>query len=517
MLSENHVKGIVARSLCPEVAAHMGLYSGKRLRDGSIEPDVNGKILCFPYMEREKEVNTKYRWSEDGQRRFMQRKDAVKTLFNANCLLDEEMLKVLENGDAELVWTEGEFDTIAAVECGFAHTVSVPDGALPARDKNGKLIHVPDDADDLDPEDDDKFSFMGLLMPQLQRVKTHVIAVDDDEPGRRLAKELVRRLGPARCRWIKYPTEEVVPDKKNDGRFRTCKDLNEVKMYFGADKVREIIENSLEWPVSGLYKLSQYPEVEIPEMVELGLSKEFDEHVKFYAGMFVVCTGVPNMGKSTLINQASVILAKKHKWPIAIFSGEKGVKPFLAQELMTGFLEKEKKEWTAEDKARATAFVERYYQFIDYDDERDDIEMDVEFIIKRAETAVFREGTKALIIDPWNELEHRFPKHMTMTQYVGDAIRQLKRFAKRTGCAVFVVAHPTKVPGGEVPSLYNISDSAHWANKPDLGLVVHGDDPTLTERDIHIKKVRLKRIAGNVGMVKLQFDERTNLFVPPEF
>jgi twinkle protein len=106
---------------------------------------------------------------------------------------------------------------------------------------------------------------------------------------------------------------------------------------------------------------------------------------------------------------------------------------------------------------------------------------------------------------------------MTMTQYVGDAIRQLKRFAKRTGCAVFVVAHPTKVPGGEVPSLYNISDSAHWANKPDLGLVVHGDDPTLTERDIHIKKVRLKRIAGNVGMVKLQFDERTNLFVPPEF
>ena len=517
MLNERHAKGIEDRGLSVELAAAMGLYSARRLRDGSIEADLDGNILAIPYWEGDQEVNTKYRWQQDGQRRFQQRKDAVKTVYNANVLLGEETMSRLEIGTDSLIWTEGEFDCQAVLLSGYDTCISVPDGAPPARDKNGKLIPVPDDDRDIDPEDDDKFSFMSHLMEPIMQVKHHIIATDGDEPGGRLGKELVRRLGAAKCFWIEYPKDEVVPDKKRDGKLRACKDMNEVKKYLGPEKVREIIDNAKPWPVSGLFRLSDYPEQEIPAMCEIGISELLDQHMKFYQGQFVVCTGIPNVGKSTFINQVAVLLAKRHKWPVAIFSGEKDVKPFLAHELMTAFLEKDRKAWTFEEKKRAEGFVERYFQFIDYDESMD-TEIDVEFLLNRAATAVFRDGVKMLIIDPWNELEHNRPMNVSLTEYVGKMIKKLKRFAKQFGVCVVVVAHPTKLAAEQVPGLYSISDSAHWANKPDLGIVVHGGDPeNPNAREIIIPKVRLKRIAGNTGTVQLSFNEQTGLFVKPDF
>lgn len=517
MLSEKHAKGIEGRGLCLDLAADMGAYSARRLRDGSIEPDIEGNILALPFMEYDQEVNTKYRWSQDGERRFQQRKDAKKTLYNANVLLNDETMTRLEAGTDELIWTEGEFDCWAVLMTGYDTCVSVPDGAPPARDKNGKLIEVPDDDRDIDPEDDDKFAFMGRLMDPIMKVKHHIIATDGDEPGGRLAKELVRRIGAAKCFWVEYPKDEVVPDKKRRGKFRAPKDMNEVLLYMGKDAVRKMIEEAKPWPVKGLYRLSDYPEQEIPQMCEIGISELLDKHMKFYEGQFVVCTGIPNVGKSTFINQASVLLAKRHKWPVAIFSGEKDVKPFLAHELMTAFLGKARADWSQEEKKRAEAFVQRYYQFIDYDDTGDD-EIDVKFLLDACAAAVFRDGVKMLIIDPWNELEHNRPMNISLTEYVGKMIKMLKRFAKQFHVCVVVVAHPTKLGADVVPGLYSISDSAHWANKPDLGIVVHGGDPeNPNARQIIIPKVRLKRIAGNTGVVMLSFDERTGLFVAPDF
>lgn len=521
MISEKHAQGIESRGLSIETAVDMRTYSGRRSRDGSIVPDENGNILCFPFFEEgEVAINIKYRWAEDGQRKFQQKKGAPKTLYNASVLFDKELMKLLEMGDESLIWVEGEFDVWAAKECGYQTVVSVPDGASPARDGTGKLIHVPDDDRDIDPEDDDKFSFMGRLMDQLMKVKTHIIAVDGDEPGSRLAKELVRRIGAAKCYWIKYPEDAVVPDKKNKGGSRGCKDLNEVKQYLGADKVREVIDTAKPWPVKNLFRLNDYPDVEIPPMIELGISKDLDEHMKLYPGQFVIATGVPNVGKSTLINQLVVLAAKRHKWPVVMFSGEKDVKPFLAYELMTAFLEKPRSEWSFEEKQRAESFVQRYFQFIDYDDVTDN-DIDLKFVLEKAAVAVFRYGAKVLLIDPWNELEHSRPMNLSLTEHVGVSIKRLKRFAKMFGVCVIVVAHPKKMDLNSTPTLYDISDSAHFYNKADLGIIVHADQKRIAEfpyeRQILIAKVRLKRIAGQTGTVNLMFDEKSGLFKKHDF
>jgi len=52
---------------------------------------------------------------------------------------------------------------------------------------------------------------------------------------------------------------------------------------------------------------------------------------------------------------------------------------------------------------------------------------------------------------------------------------QIKRFAQLHGVHVWLVAHPKQLQQwkGDAPGLYDISGSAHFNNKADVGLVVH--------------------------------------------
>jgi twinkle protein len=81
---------------------------------------------------------------------------------------------------------------------------------------------------------------------------------------------------------------------------------------------------------------------------------------------------------------------------------------------------------------------------------------------------------------------------------------------------VWFVAHPAKMhrENGNipVPTLYDISGSANFANKADIGLVVHRDpqnDPTRT--DIYVRKVRFKSV-GKIGMCSLRYDRATGRY-----
>jgi len=79
------------------------------------------------------------------------------------------------------------------------------------------------------------------------------------------------------------------------------------------------------------------------------------------------------------------------------------------------------------------------------------------------------------------------------------------------------VAHPVK-SAGDKPSeklgLYDISDSSHWANKADIGVVVTrvGDLSLSTETAIFIKKIRYQPDAGEIGEATLRFDKFERIF-----
>ncbi len=96
---------------------------------------------------------------------------------------------------------------------------------------------------------------------------------------------------------------------------------------------------------------------------------------------------------------------------------------------------------------------------------------------------------------------------------------KVKRFGQAHGFHAWFVAHPAKMHRDSdgkipVPTLCDISGSANWANKADLGTVVHRDWRENARRiEICVKKVRFKSV-GRVGMVSLEYDVPTGCYRP---
>ncbi|MDE2470828.1 MAG: hypothetical protein KGL35_19300, partial [Bradyrhizobium sp.] len=91
-------------------------------------------------------------------------------------------------------------------------------------------------------------------------------------------------------------------------------------------------------------------------------------------------------------------------------------------------------------------------------------------------------------------------------------------FGRRNRCHVFIVAHPQKLYRNKdghypVPTLYDISGSAHWRNKADNGIVVYRDinEPENPLVEIHVQKVRFREV-GKVGGVELKYDKATGCY-----
>lgn len=150
----------------------------------------------------------------------------------------------------------------------------------------------------------------------------------------------------------------------------------------------------------------------------------------------------------------------------------------------------------------------------------DDALPSVEWVLDVARAAVLRHGIRGLVIDPYNELDHQRPAHMSETEYVSQMLTRVKRFAQAAGVHVWFVAHPRQLQQwrGEAPGLYDISGSAHFVNKADNGIVVHRNrDPDADNRDavqILVRKVRNK-LAGTIGDAELRYVRANGRYLDP--
>ncbi len=458
-LSDLHARFLLSRKIDPETATRYGVGS-------SMRSDI-GDSLTFAFIENGKPVNHKYRGPG---KQFRQDKDAVKCFWNHDAILDP----ALRAGTQRLIITEGEMDALSAIECGFPLTISVPDGA-PATVKD----------DPVDPETDVKFSFVHRAWDALKEVKSIVLATDNDDPGKALAQELVRRLGPARCMFVNYP--------------EGCKDLNDVLMKHGPGELTRVINGAKLYPVKGLYRLSDYPDMGPLATYDTGWPS-MDRWLKLYRGEFIVVTGVPNHGKSAWLNALSMNMAKRHGWNIGIGSFEARVKPFLRAQL---------RQYHGGDWWDADAFIESHYSFIGQQPTDDSDDGDLEWMIDRASDAVVRHGMNMLILDPWNEIEHKRGRNESEPEYINRAIRTLKRFGTNFDCVVAVVAHPSKMNIGKEgaikePTLYDISGAAGWYNKADHGIVVHRPNPAANIAMVSTRKVRFQPETGKPGTQAFQ-------------
>ena len=469
-----------ARALDVELADRMGLDSIRR--DG-------GDALILPFRRQGEIVRRKYRFIDRTEEKWTADKGGQRIAFNEDCLRDETLY------GQPVIITEGELDCIAAIQSGWPRSISVPDGAPPPGDRS---------KDDL--EGGAKYSWLkeirSLLTPET--VPLVIIAADGDDNGAALLHDLSLLLGKFRCQFLTYPKA-----RKDRGRER-CKDLNEVLEDWGQKGVAETLNRAAWIRVDGVYDMSELPPLPAPRSFHIGFDL-LGENYKMRLGDLVVVTGVPGLGKTTFVNDLCCRAAFTHGLRIAWASFEQTPQRDHRRNLRSWHGQMPVRDMDAAQIRDADDWIKAQHCFI-VPSEDDDVTLD--WLLDRAEVAVVQRGANVIVIDPWNEMDHIRDRDETATEYVGRAIKTFRRFARKMQVHVIVVAHPAKLQKVDgkykPPTLYDISDSANWYNKCDLGLIVHRETADYT--DIKVQKSRYHEEIGVPGEVRMMFGKDDRRF-----
>lgn len=465
------------RGISQSTAESAGLYTIKRFihKVGS-ETD----CLAFPYFRDNGIVNVKYR--AIAQKGFSQEVSGDQIFY----LLDKATI------GEPIVIVEGEMDALTCLEVGVNNTVSVPSGA-PIKVSEGRV----------DPSEDRKFSFVWDAQEYLNKAPYVVLAVDGDIAGTALQEELARRVGKAKCRIVKYP--------------EGCKDLNDVLLKHGAEKVREVIDKSEPYPIDGLFDASKYAD-QVEELYQKGFGSgesvgytNVDELYTVVTGQVTIVTGYPSSGKSNFVDQIMMNLAMMKDWKFAICSFENPPPLHIAKlcelHLRKPFFAGLTPRMTAEDKASAMQFLNDHFVFLDSQNSENTIES----ILERAQSAVQRLGIRGLVIDPYNFIN--LERDGTETDAISKMLTKVQAFAKSAGIHVWFVAHPAKMlrQGDDmpVPDGMSVAGSMAWWAKADCGITVHRKEGV----NVLIKVWKCRwRWVGKVGECTLQYDKVTGTY-----
>ncbi len=436
--------------------------------------------IVFPYYEGAEVVNCKYRGMVE--KVFRQEFDAKKILYGVNDITPDQ-----------LVIVEGEIDKLSLAAVGITSCVSVPDGAPPAGSKSS----------------DQKFEYLANCEQALTPLKKIILAVDNDGPGKTLEQELARRLGQERCWRVQWP--------------EGSKDANDVLIQHGADTLRQCIYAAKPWPIDHVV----YPGDLAEDMLALRDQREtrgmstgwvsVDELYTVMPGELSIVTGIPGHGKSEFIDALVLKLAQGHGWGTAFCSPEnlpvtRHLQKLLEKQVGGPFYDKGAlARMTEYEMIDALEFLHHHVTLIAPEES-----LTITDLLTKAKALVFQRGIRGLVLDPWNEFDHKRAPGLSETEHVSASLGLLRRFARTHGVHVWVVAHPAKMQKNmddkyPVPRPYDISGSAHWYNRADNCLSVWrdvGDQEKRHEVEIHVQKVRNKHV-GTVGMTTLLWDSVT--------
>lgn len=422
------------------------------------------RVISFNYFSGGELVNVKYR---DGRKNFRMVKDAKLVFYGLDTITDYTQPVVI---------CEGEMDALTLWQCGHKQVLSVPNGAT----KGGNLEYI-DNCYDI-----------------LEKCQYFVIWTDTDEPGQMLRAELVRRLGDDRCKIV-------------NSRW---KDANECLMEAGETEVNAQVQGAKDAKISGVIYVGDCVD-ELGTLYDNGLPPgdaigvpEFDKLLTFEHMRLTTVTGIPSHGKSEFIDFILAKLMLRHGWKVAYYSPENYPRSLHISKMIEKIVGKAfrgNNRMTRGEMANCSEYLEERLFFINPEDE----DFSLDSILTHCKKLVRKYGLRAIVIDPWNKLDHTIPNGMNETTYISKQLDKLTKFAQVNLCHVFLIAHPTKMrkmDNGkyDVPTLYDIAGSAHFFNKTDNGITVHRDFDTGVV-SVYVTKVKFKHI-GKTGYQDFFYD-----------
>ena len=418
-------------------------------------PQVQKKRRCinFNYFRDNELINVKYR---DAEKNFKLVSGAELIFYGIDNLKDTKRCYIVE----------GEMDALSLHEAGLYSVCSVPNGASKGTQK---------------------LEYLDNCYEYFKDKEEIILCTDNDDAGLQLRNELARRFGSYRCKYVD---------------FSDFKDANEVLIHKGAETLRNIIKNAKNFPLEGVLNLDNiwnnvlsFNENGIKNY-SLGLG-ESDNYLKIAMGEWSIVSGIPNSGKSDIVDQILCNLATKHDFRCAMFSPEsfpyEGHIKRIANKLNN-------KNCSSDDLNNTKDFIEEHFFWIKIDLEN----LTLKGILDAFRDLVFQKGINVCVIDPWNMLDHSAQRDFS---YIGRILSEITQFCQQTKTHLFLVAHPRKIESVEgvykKPTLYDISGSADFFNKAYNGIIVYRciGQKTKYKSDavrIYIEKVKRKE-NGQLG------------------
>lgn len=269
----------------------------------------------------------------------------------------------------------------------------------------------------------------------------------------------------------------------------------------------------------GLYLIS--PDVWIPEAktaydatVYRGESTGwpgFDQLYRVAPAQTNLWTGIPGHGKSEFLDALLMNTAHGSGWRIGYFSPEnkpqrKHVQK-LAEKLIGAPLFGVGRMSRTQYEDAIEGFLLDHYRFFG----QGRLGATLDQVLSEAERITPK--INALVIDPWNMLNHTRGAKTLETDYILDCLRKASFFVSNTGISLHIVAHPAKLQEDyktgitKVPGLYDVSGSANWFNAIDNGFTVYRNRET-GQTDVYALKIRFKD-NGETGVQSFNYDRNS--------
>ena len=441
--------------------------------------------IVFPYFKDGILVNTKFR---DGKKNFKLFSGAELIWWNYDALKNFE----------EIIIVEGEIDALSFIQAGFENVVSVPNGA-----STGKMEYFDSSFDDLN------------------KIKTFILATDNDLKGIELKNDFLRRLGIEKCKTV---------------NLKQFKDVNELLMSDGAESVQNLIKTAKDVKLSDIYTVSDfqneidaYFENGLPQGLEIGLP-ELAKTVSWQTGRFGVVTGAPSSGKSEWVDFVYSKLNTIYGWKLGYYSPESMPLPLHFSRVFQKFVGKRYEKGQINEAEKETG-EERINDNVFWVAPDDDFSVDE--ILARFEYLVKAKGCKAFVIDPFNRIEQGQNHSDNERLFIKKTLVKMISFAKKTDSLLLLIAHPTKLQKDKttghfpMPTMYDISGSADFWNMVDYGIAVRreqDDGKYLSYGQVSIAKTKINYTMGETGIWNFRYninngrysedylDERTIIF-----
>lgn len=457
-LTDKVVEWFLSRNISQETLNRMNISEGVEYMP---QVETERKVICFNYFRDGKLVNVKYR---DAEKNFKLYKGAELIFYNLDGIKETDSAYIVE----------GEIDCLTMIQAGYLNTVSVPNGA--SKGKNN-------------------LQYLDNCYQYFENVKAVYILTDNDEPGNKLGEELARRIGIEKCHRIEL------------GEF---KDINEAYSK-GAD-LQSILAQSNAYPIEGVKTISDHWEGLI-NIMRNGMPQgwkprgKLGEFIQFHPRYTTIVTGIPGHGKSELLDQILMQISVDYNLRGAYFSPENRPTELHLIKLIEKIIGKNIHKANDTELTQTKRFLDNRVMWI-YPQEG----YTIDNILDRIRQCVLRHGINWYVLDPWNKLEHQYTE--SETKYISETLDKIANFNHRNGCHGFIVAHPTKMKFNhernryEVPGLYDVSGSANFYNKSDIGLTVYrepAEDPGVFKTSVYVQKVKFKHW-GSQGQIFLYWN-----------